>query len=167
MISRRACICLFFWDFCAGVNSEVFILKCNRMVCCCFCAWLPVCSVLNSAELLWRAHPPEIEALRICSGRGSDCRSWDRADTQCSGAAGSYHRDYSKTCQLLCRGRNVTQRTCIWWNLGVRVLGCLLGVLKIFWSKLVPDIESDCQLLFCHYVIFPTQRNTCVLLHSL
>ena len=42
-------------DLCAGVNMECFILKCNRMSYCCFSKRLPVCSVLNSAELLLRA----------------------------------------------------------------------------------------------------------------
>lgn len=39
----------------AGVNKECFALKINWMLCCWFGAWLPVCSVQNSAELTWHA----------------------------------------------------------------------------------------------------------------
>ena len=92
-ISRRACICFFFWDLCAGVKSECFILKSNQMVCCCFGVWLPVRSVLNSAELLRCAHPPETEVLCICSGPGAAPLAWWRRNTA----------------------------DCVWWNLGVRV----------------------------------------------
>ena len=36
-------------------HGVFFFLKSYWMLYCCFPAWLPVCSVLNSAELLWRA----------------------------------------------------------------------------------------------------------------
>lgn len=42
-IRRTAWICLFF---------ECFILKIDWILCCCFGIWLPVCSVLNSAQLM-------------------------------------------------------------------------------------------------------------------
>ena len=38
-----------FWDFCAGIN-RVFYSENYWMLCCCFGVWLPVYSVLNSAE---------------------------------------------------------------------------------------------------------------------
>ena len=73
---KNLCLSLF-WDLCAGVNTECFILKSNQMLYCCFCAWLPVCSVLNSAELLRRA--PTSARYRspvYLFWRILDCRSW-------------------------------------------------------------------------------------------
>ena len=49
---KSLCLSLF-WDLCAGVNTECFILKSNWLsYCCCFSAWLPVCLVPDSALLL-------------------------------------------------------------------------------------------------------------------
>ena len=62
----------FFLDFCSGVNTcdartKCFIMKMNWMLCCCFGVSLPICSVLNSAELMGLLRQlAEIEALRIC-----------------------------------------------------------------------------------------------------
>ena len=61
------CLSLF-WDLCAGVNKDCFILKSNWMLYCCFSEWLPVRSVLNSAELLCPAPAStETEVQQICS----------------------------------------------------------------------------------------------------
>lgn len=67
------------WEFCSAVKKEDFIWKINRMWCCCFGVWLPVCFVQNSAQLLRRAL-----VLHI----------WDGADRQHSGTSGSKHVDY-------------------------------------------------------------------------
>ena len=73
---KNLCLSLF-WDLCAGVNTECFILKSKRMLYCCLLALLPVCSVLNLAELLQHArHPAEIEVLRICSGGLQTAGAW-------------------------------------------------------------------------------------------
>lgn len=45
-----------FFRFFSGVNKECFILKINRMLCCCFS--VSNYSVLNSAELMRRALAP-------------------------------------------------------------------------------------------------------------
>ena len=68
-IRWSACICLFFFSI--FVLTECFILKINLMLCCCFSVWLPVCSVLNSAEF-----------LRICSGGIRAARTGTVPDTQ-------------------------------------------------------------------------------------
>ena len=57
---KSSCLSLFS-DLCAGVNTECFIMKSSRMLYCIFGAWLPVCSVQNSAVVL--QHPPDIEVL--------------------------------------------------------------------------------------------------------
>ena len=49
---KSLCLSLF-WDLCAMSTGGVLFWKVTG--CCCFGAWLPVCSVLNSAELLRRA----------------------------------------------------------------------------------------------------------------
>ena len=54
---------------------SVLFLKMNQKLCCCFGTWLPVCSVLNSADccILFQ-HPAEAEALCICSSRALELR---------------------------------------------------------------------------------------------
>ena len=72
-------------DFWAGLKNECCILKTNRVLCCCFGVWLPVCSVLNLAELLHRALA-ETESLRFIFYRGIRTAG---ADTRRSGDGGS------------------------------------------------------------------------------
>ena len=83
-----------FWDLCAGVNTEGYILKNIQMLYCCFDAWLPVCSVLNLAELLRRAPASarNRSPVYLC-WKAPDCWSWDGADTQCTEPGGSWHID--------------------------------------------------------------------------
>ena len=79
------------------------ILKIKWMFCCCLCVWLPVCSVLNLAELT--CHSPASgrnRSLTYLPLKSPDCRSCNRADTQ-RGAGGSE-----------------MDRTRIWWSLAVR-----------------------------------------------
>lgn len=55
--------------FCAGENTEFFIFKINQLLCCYLGVWLPVCFVLNLAEMCVVAVAlAKIEFLCICSG---------------------------------------------------------------------------------------------------
>lgn len=90
------------------------------MLYCCFCAWLPVCSVLTSAELL--RHAPASARNRNLAylfQRASDCRSWME---QIRSAADLMEVITAQTYQLRWWGRDVTQRARIWRNLGVRLV---------------------------------------------
>ena len=59
------------------------------MLYCCFDAWFPVCSVLNSAELLRRSPwSARNRSPAYLFWRVSDCQSWDGTDVQCTGPGG-------------------------------------------------------------------------------
>ena len=83
-VSSRDCLFFFFFEICVLVSTRS-VLFWKVAGSCLFSAWLPVCSVLNSAELLRRA--------AYQCWRAPDCRSWDGADTQRSGPGGDWHID--------------------------------------------------------------------------
>ena len=88
-ISRGACVCLF--EICVLMSTwSVLFFRSNRMLYCHFDAWLPVCSVLNSAKLLCRAPASTRNRSPVYLCRGApDCRSWDGADMQRTGPGGN------------------------------------------------------------------------------
>ena len=68
-ISRITCVCLFF-EICVLVSTPS-VLFWKVTGCCYFSAWLPVCSVLNSLQLICCVvlrHPTDIGVLRIYFG---------------------------------------------------------------------------------------------------
>ena len=76
--------------FVCWCQHRAFYLISDWKLYCCFDAWIPVCSVLNSAELLRRAPASARNSnpAYLC-WRALDCQSWDGADTQRTGPGGS------------------------------------------------------------------------------